>query len=268
MSRNTNRKRPLSLPSFMSWGGFLSRATKSSSKRRYLPTIVSLEDRIAPAVFTPLPVFDGLTGSLRDAIQQADTNDDASNTIILQPATYTITKGELADPKRKVLLSVPAKTLNIIGATPPGDGVIQSRIAVDATATGAKPSRVFEVEADNTTLSVLFQNIIVAGGQTSDHGAVSGVTGALGGGLLDNGGMVTLSHVGFFNNEALGGKGRPGAKTQDGSPGQSARGGAVYLGSGSLTIRNSAFNGNTAIGGEGGTGGVPSEVPALGLKAT
>ena len=49
-----------------------------------------LEIRINPAVFNVVAATaDGATGSLRDAIDQSDTNGDASNTINLAAGTYS-----------------------------------------------------------------------------------------------------------------------------------------------------------------------------------
>src|SRR5438552_7534852 len=51
-----------------------------------------LEDRTAPAVFTPLSTTaDGAPGSLRDAIIMANNDEDAVNTFNLDGGTYSLT---------------------------------------------------------------------------------------------------------------------------------------------------------------------------------
>ena len=61
-------------------------------RRRSLGLILEeLEIRLAPAVFNVMPTpVDGTSGSLRNAIEQADSNSDASNTINLAAGTYQL----------------------------------------------------------------------------------------------------------------------------------------------------------------------------------
>jgi hypothetical protein len=67
------------------------------------PVVEALEARCAPAVFNPLPDADA--ASLRDAIAQADSNGDVSNTIMLAAGEYELTDpisqcrlGQLSEP--------------------------------------------------------------------------------------------------------------------------------------------------------------------------
>ncbi len=79
--------------------GFLAaRSLRLRRKRQVLPFLEGLEIRINPAVFNVVAATaDGATGSLRDAIDQSDTNGDASNTINLAAGTYSLTDTAVGD---------------------------------------------------------------------------------------------------------------------------------------------------------------------------
>ena len=118
--------------------------------------------------------------------------------------------------------------------------------------------RVFEI---TTTATVLFENLTITGGQATDSGSIGGA-GALGGGILDNGGAVTLDNAVVQSCVANGPNGANGGNfggimpAQPGQPGAIAEGGGIFTTGGSLTLKNnSSLLGNLANGGKGGLGG-------------
>jgi hypothetical protein len=87
--------------------------------------------------------------------------------------------------------------------------------------------------------------LTLQGGVATDDGSDS-ASDALGGGILDQGGNVTLSNVIVQNNAANGSTGTSSLKT-----GASAEGGGIYISGGTLTVTRSIIQNNTARGGEG-----------------
>src|SRR5690349_10553319 len=98
--RHSTTRRSSSM--FMSLGRWFQRQCRQNlrvtlplRRRRARLQVEWLEDRVVPAtidVTTTADVFGGATASLRNAIQQANTNGQASNTInILTAGTYAIT---------------------------------------------------------------------------------------------------------------------------------------------------------------------------------
>jgi hypothetical protein len=80
----------------------------------------------------------------------------------------------------------------------------------------------------------VFRDLLIQGGLAQDDGsdgAVAGTTDALGGGILNNGGSVTLDDVVLQNNVAQGGD-----ASVLGAPGHNARGGGIYSTGGALSI--------------------------------
>jgi hypothetical protein len=122
----------------------------------------------------------------------------------------------------------------------------------NTTISGNGQYRVFTVNGGNVTLS----NLTVAKGLATDGGtSATGLNGAsgVGGGLLINGGSVTLINTVFQNNTAQGGAGQA-SGTGVGGNGGDGLGGAVYVSSGFLRISNSSFSNNAALAGSGGAG--------------
>ncbi len=148
----------------------------------------------------------------------------------------------------------------IINVTGSGEG--KSIITADGT------SRDFEIAGTNrqvgNNLTVFFQNLTIAGGRATDTGGLPLTTGSgIGGGVLMDGGLVTMSQVSFESNVAVGTTGVSGfvGASVTGGPGGPGlagglgQGGAIYLAAGSLTLTNDLITGNTAEGGIGGVGG-------------
>ncbi len=174
-----------------------------------------LEPRLSPAVFSvSAGVTDGAQNSLRSAINEADSNADATNTIELGPGTYTLTEAAGGSLLIQDLASgVANKSLTIEGA-----GSLQSTI----TPQGA--FRILQVVGTQSAgISVIFENVILEGGRALDGGVLGGRAG-LGGGLLIDGGNVVLSSVLLADNTASGLSGVPG-QAGTGSAG-GGRGGA------------------------------------------
>lgn len=228
----TGRRRPPSPP---------------SPRRSLRPRLESLEDRITPTTFAPTLFSDGVSGgavqTLRDAVLAANNDSGtATDTIQLAAGTYT--------------LSIPNTANNHDVSGTQGDLNITSTshalVIQGVTDASGKPTtiinqtvadRVFQIV--NAGSIVTFKNVIIQGGNAQDDGsagATSGSTAALGGGILDDGGNVTLSNVVLQSNKAQAGSSLSA---------EEAGGGGIYAQNGSLTITNSVIQNNHADGGNG-----------------
>jgi len=225
-----------------------------SFKKTYQPWLEALEDRLAPALFAPLPATaDGTVGSLRNAIVQADSNSDAMNTINLSSGTYALTDvsaGQLVIQDSNA--GIASKTLTIVG---------QPGTLIQGPGQGPVTNRVFEiVGTSGANVTVVFKNLTISNGVAHDSGVVGGAA-ALGGGILIDGGQVTLSHATVSGNQATGASGSAGASGAVGQaggagmPGGNAGGGGIFLAAGTLSLNNAAITNNQVVGGKGGAGG-------------
>jgi hypothetical protein len=209
-----------------------------------------LEGRCVPTTITPTAFADGGlgSGSLRDAVLQfnadAGSDDDA---ILLQAGTYALTIGnsgghhETAGLTGGLNLTSAGHRWILQGAGSSGDNAT----VIDA---GQLQDRVLQIVTPGTR--VVFRDLVIQGGLAQDDGsdgALAGTTDALGGGLLNNGGDVTLDNVVVQNNVARGGD----AAFLD-APGHNARGGGFYSTGGALTTAGATIANNQAIGGRGG----------------
>jgi hypothetical protein len=167
-----------------------------------------LEDRCVPTTITPTTFADGVlgSGSLRDAVLQfnADIGSD-NDTINLLAGTYALTivntSGHHETPGLQGDLNITSTSHRLI---------IQGAGSSGANATIVDASqlldRVFDIVNPGTL--VVIQDLVIQGGLAQDDGtsgALAGSTDALGGGILNNGGDVTLDHVVLTNNVARGG---------------------------------------------------------------
>ena len=187
--------------------------------------------------------------SLRAAIDAADADGFASDTIYLEAGIYTLTNSSLGELVLQNTGGPVSKTITIVGQGP-GQTTIEP-----STNTGFG-SRDFEViDAIAAQLTVVFQDLTIAGGQ-ADGGADE-----QGGGVLIDGGTVEMSGVVVGGNQAVGrtgtaaGPAPTGQSGAVGGGGGSAQGGGIYLETGNLTLNHTLFGGNIAWGGKGGTGG-------------
>ncbi len=193
--------------------------------KRASPTRLSVEqldDRIVPSTFTVHNLADSGAGSLRAAIVAANTNPGA-DLIRFAPAardgTITLTGGQLSIRDDLIL-----------------DGPGVHRLTIS----GNDASRVFSVSGGATDVAI--RDLTIANGRATGTTAV-GPSGpvTLGGGLLNTGARVFLSHVTLANNQAVG---------------PIASGGAIANVFGAtLVVTDSTFTENRAAGTSVSTGG-------------
>ena len=163
------------------------------------------------STLTVTSAADSGQGTLRSAIASTQTGDTIKFSSKLDGQTIQLTSGELAI----------GQNLTIEG---PGAG----RFAVDAGGT----SRVFDVTSATATVTI--NGLTISGGNAED-----------GGGILDQGGALTLSGNTLANNQVIGV-----------NPGDTVQGGGVEVtDSGSLIVKASTFVNNLAQGTVGANGG-------------
>ena len=234
-----------------SWLGSLTRGSlgKRRPRRSVVPRLLPLEDRTLPSTITVTNFADGglRSGSLRDAVLQLNADTGTADDIIqLLPGTYSLTirningRHETAGLTGDLNLTQTGHRWIIQGAGP--------STIIDAS---QLQDRVFQIVNPGT--QVVFQDLVIQGGLAQDDGtdgALAGTTDALGGGLLNNGGGVTLNDAVVQSNRAQGGD-------VAALSGHNARGGGIYSTGGALTIAGATIADNQASGGSGGdaTGG-------------
>ena len=151
--------------------------------------------------FYPVPT----DASLRQVIATADSNGDASNTIVLAATTYVLTNTSLGQIVIQNSSSLPGKTLTFVGQGDGDDGtIIQPGVT-------SWQDRIFEVVGTTTAgMTVVFQDLAIAGGNATNGGTLGGDA-ALGGGLLIDGGTVSLTDAAVRSDQAHGAAGAAGA---------------------------------------------------------
>jgi hypothetical protein len=185
---------------------------------------------------------------LRAAINAADSNAFAQNTIVLATGTYVVTDTTLGQIVIQNTSSLTNKTLTIVG-----EGALNTFIEPGVPNWA---DRLFEVLGT----PVLFEDLTLTGGRSRGGGIVGGTT-ALGGAMLVDNAGVTLTRVTVSGNGATGAGGHSGAlgataaSGGNGGPAGNAHGGGIYVAGGTLTLNNDVFQGNVAHGGIGGAGG-------------
>jgi hypothetical protein len=216
---------------------------KPHAKPRRVPLrLEALEDRRVPAVFNPLPSApDGAPGSLRADIIAANSNGQ-DNTIILQQGHYLLTLPNTAGQEN-------AAATGDLDLTAVGHTITIQGAGTDVTVVDAGGiDRVFQVSGNS--VSVVFRNLTITGGRAMDDGtagAPSDTVESEGGGILNNGGTVTLDHVFLENNQAVGRTEGPGGF------GLPACGGGISS-NGTLFVQDCTIANNQAIGGPGAFG--------------
>jgi hypothetical protein len=224
-----------------------ARTAHGRRKTKWRPGLESLEIRLAPAVFAVNTTLDTvaanlITGkdamghiSLRSAIMAANAQPGA-DTIMLPSGTFGLTiPGRFENAGAKGDLDIN------------GDLTIRGQGHTATIIDGNGLDRVLDIHGGTVSISRL---TIQDGSNTQ------------GGGLLNEGGTVTLSSVFVQSNAAFGADGAAGANgvagvsaPQNGHNGAGALGGGIYNKSGSLSLANSTVADNAAIGGDGGRGG-------------
>ena len=236
--------------------------------------------------------------TLRSAIVAANADGSANPTIInlTLSGTYNLTltnatqENAAASGDLDITTTAHSVTIAGLGSSGPGATIIDAA----GLNSGALHDRAFHITAAGVT--AIFQDLAIKNGQATDDGTsgastdpASQNTNRLGGGILNNGGSVTLNNViidlcqargkgstGSNNNlDALGGGiasvtgtgvvmitnssftndiavGGTGANTNNGY-GSAAKGGGIYLEGGTLSIDGSQFNNSAANGGTGGS---------------
>ena len=136
--------------------------------------------------------------ALRADIAAADTNSFTSNIIELS-ASITLTDTAAGQLEITNGTSTP-KSLTIEGqGTSPSSTVISGSAALN--------TRIFEiVGTGSATTAVVLKDLAIEDGSAHDGGVLGG-TAALGGGILIDGGQVTLSNANIFTNGASGAAG-------------------------------------------------------------
>ena len=248
-----------------------------AARLRFQPEVVLAEDRMAPALFTVNVFTDSVAAnpadgsgldaagkiSLRSAVQ-ASAFTTGGDTIVLQTGTYQLTlSGAEEDDGVSGDLDIRSGTVTIQGA-----GSSKTIVAAQFSTTG----RVLHV---NTAAVASAATTVTLTGLTVTGGNVDQVNGFSGGGIQNEGGVLSLTDVAVTGNKLVlsgGGDARGGGilstavgaykgdvtltdsvvsnnsvSATDSS--SNARGGGIYNSSqGALTLIRTRVEGNTATG--------------------
>ena len=235
------------------WHDFVARhfAMCRPDRRRVVPLTVNstarqvqpLEDRALLSTITPVfNVSDGSAGSLRDAINQANSNGE-DDVIQLAAGGWEVGLPNVLSAQDNDNLTGDFD-LTDAGQTIVFEGAGPGVTIIDASSY----DRAFHLLGNVTAI---FRNLTIQRGFARDNGfpgATPDERTALGGAILSEGGNVILENVTLTNNTAFGANG------QQGRDGRRAYGGAVAIFDATLTVTDSSLINNLAKGGEGGSG--------------
>jgi hypothetical protein len=197
--------------------------------------------------------------SLRGAIIAANADANADPVIInLQPATtYNLTltnatqENNAATGDLDITTTLHSVTIAGGGSSGPNASIIDA----SALNTGNVRDRVFHIT--NSNITAIFQDVLIRNGKAADNGT-SGTstdpaaqnTNRAGGGILNNGGNVTLTNVQIQSCEALG---KGDSVVNQHTTLEAQGGGLAVLGTtGNVIISGSLLTANSASGGNGG----------------
>jgi hypothetical protein len=196
--------------------------------------------------------------SLRGAIIAANSDPGATPIIInLQPATtYNLTLTNATQENGAVTGDLDITTslhpVTIIGGGSSGP----NKTVIDASGlqSGTSHDRAFQITGAAAT--VTFQDLVISNGLATDDGTSGASTNPTaqnanraGGGILNNGGSVTLTNVKIQSCEALG---KGDTVINDHTTLDALGGGlASVTGTGNVVITGSTFTGDSALGGNG-----------------
>lgn len=197
--------------------------------------------------------------SLRGAIIAANANASADPVVInLQPATtynLTITNAnqENAAASGDLDITSTVHPVTIVGGGSSGPNT--TVIDANGLNTGSVRDRVFHLTTSNVTLTL--QDLIITNGKAADNGTAgtstnptAQTTNRAGGGILNNGGNLTLTNVKLQSCEALG---KGDSVINQHTTLEAQGGGLAVLGTtGNVIITNSELLLNSATGGDGG----------------
>ena len=255
------RKLALSLLLFVVLvGAFLNYTQSASSNNSSTPFVTSFDvdrtdDTAGATACTVAPNDCSLRGAIIAA--NADLNPDAV-IINLEPATtYNLTlpngnqENSAATGDLDITTSVHSVTIIGGGSSGPNASVIDAA----GLTSGTMHDRVFQITGSAVVAG--FQDLVIRNGQATDDGTNGGSTNPnaqnadrMGGGILNNGGSVTLDNVLVENCQAIG----KGDSIINQHTTLEARGGglASLTLTGNVTVTDSKFSGDTAAGGNGG----------------
>jgi hypothetical protein len=191
--------------------------------------------------------------SLRGAIINANTDVSAPPVVInLQPAAIynlTLTNATQENAAATGDLDI---TTTLHSVTIAGGG---SSTIIDASglSTGSVRDRAFQITAAGVT--AIFQDLLIRNGKAADDGTsgtstnpASQNTNRFGGGILNNGGSVTLENLTIQSCQAVG---KGDTVLNDHTTLDALGGGLASTGSGNVIITGSTLTGNSAVGGNG-----------------
>jgi len=197
--------------------------------------------------------------SLRGAIIAANADPNADPVVInLQPGTtynLTLTNATQENNAATGDLDITTTLHSVTIAGGGSSGVNASIIDASALNTGNVRDRVFHIT--NSNITAIFQDVLIRNGKAADNGT-SGAstdpaaqnTNRAGGGILDNGGNVTLTSVLIQACEAVG---KGDSVVNQHTTLEAQGGGLAVLGTtGNVIISGSKFSANAASGGNGG----------------
>src|SRR5258708_7941761 len=196
--------------------------------------------------------------TLRSAIVAANADVSANPSIInLQPATtynLTLTNAtqENAAATGDLDITTTLHSVTIVGGGSSGPGA--SIIDAAGLNTGNMRDRAFQINGSGVT--VIFQDLVIQNGKAADDGTSGASTNPaaqnsnrFGGGILNNGGSVTLQNVLVQSCQAIG---KGDTVLNDHTTLDALGGGLASLtGTGNVIITGSTFMGDSAIGGGG-----------------
>jgi hypothetical protein len=197
--------------------------------------------------------------TLRSAIVAANADPGANPVIInLQPGTtYNLTLAnatqENAAASGDLDITTSLHTVTIVGGGSSGPNAT----IIDAAGlnTGSMHDRAFQITGSG--VAAIFQDLVIQNGQAADDGTSGASTDPSaqntirdGGGILNNGGSVTLTNVVVRSCQALG---KGDTVVNDHTTLDAQGGGIASLGAtGAVVITDSTLTGNAATGGNGG----------------
>lgn len=197
--------------------------------------------------------------SLRGAIIAANTDVSASPVVInLQPATtYNLTLANATQENAAATGDLDINTIlhSVTIAGGGSSGPSASVIDAAGLSTGNMRDRAFQITGSGVT--VIFQDLAIQNGAAADNGTsgtstnpASQNTDRFGGGILNNGGSLTLDNVIVQSCQALG---KGDSVINDHTTLDALGGGLASLAAtGNVIITDSTLTGNTAAGGNGG----------------